>query len=489
MARPRNSDAPDLTKPCDLTVGAIERLACPTDRAQAFLRDAKGNGLRVRVTPNGAKAYVFEQSLKNRTIRRTIGSVEAWSIEKARAEAVKLAVLLDAGTDPRELEREQTEAKAAAAAVKAAQAVAAATEDAAAALTLGEAWARYIAERRPHWGERTYADHLKSAQEGGKDRKRLPGVKTKPGPLAPLMVLRLVDLDAAAVEAWAKREAPARPARVRLALRLLKAFLRWAAAEPDLKGRADPTAASAKKAREAAGKAKVRSDYLQREQLAAWFKHVRAIPNPVISAYLQCLLLTGARREELAALRWEEVNTQWRGLDLKDKIEDRRAVPLTPYVAHLLAGLPKRNGWVFSSAQALAGDAKNAARRARYHASRGTKAPEGDVSIGSVSGRLVDPSIAHRRACAAAGLDGLTLHGLRRSFASLCEWLDIPGGISAQIQGHAPQGVREQNYIRRPLDLLRVHHEKIEAWILKEAGIEFDAKAAPAGLRVVAPAA
>jgi hypothetical protein len=71
--------------------------------------------------------------------------------------------------------------------------------------------------------------------------------------------------------------------------------------------------------------------------------------------------------------------------------------------------------------------------------------------------------------------------------ASLCEWLDIPGGISAQIQGHAPQGVREKNYIRRPLDLLRVHHEKIEAWILKEAGIDFDpAKAAAAGLRVVA---
>ncbi len=215
---------------------------------------------------------------------------------------------------------------------------------------------------------------------------------------------------------------------------------------------------------------------------------MRAIPNPVISAYLQCLLLTGARREELAALRWEEVNTQWRGLDLKDKIEDRRAVPLTPYVAHLLAGLPHRNQWVFSSSQGLAGDTKNAARRARYHASRGTEAPAGDVSIGSASGRLVEPSIAHRRACAAAGLDGLTLHGLRRSFASLCEWLDIPGGISAQIQGHAPQGVREQNYIRRPLDLLRVHHERIEAWILEQAGVAFDTKAAtrPAVRKVVA---
>ena len=84
------------------------------------------------------------------------------------------------------------------------------------------------------------------------------------------------------------------------------------------------------------------------------------------------------------------------------------------------------------------------------------------------------------------GLDGLTLHGLRRSFASLCEWLDIPGGVSAQIQGHAPQGVREQNYIRRPLDLLRVHHEKIEAWILEQAGIKFDPKAKPGKLHAVA---
>lgn len=29
----------------------------------------------------------------------------------------------------------------------------------------------------------------------------------------------------------------------------------------------------------------------------------------------------------------------------------------------------------------------------------------------------------------------------------------------------------------RPLDLLRMHHERIEAWMLKEAGIDFQPKA------------
>lgn len=59
------------------------------------------------------------------------------------------------------------------------------------------------------------------------------------------------------------------------------------------------------------------------------------------------------------------MNTQWRGISIKDKIEGRREVPLTPYVAHLLAGMPRRNQWVFSSAWSIALDANNANRRAR----------------------------------------------------------------------------------------------------------------------------
>ena len=41
---------------------------------------------------------------------------------------------------------------------------------------------------------------------------------------------------------------------------------------------------------------------------------MRRIRNPVISAYLQALLLTGARREEMAALRWADVDFQWRSM-------------------------------------------------------------------------------------------------------------------------------------------------------------------------------
>ena len=476
MARAKKTDALDLTQAIELTAGAIERLTCRTDtKAQAFLRDTKAPGLRVRVTNTGMKSFVFEAKLDRQTIRRTIGDVRAWSIDAARTEANRLRVMLDAGTDPRELERKQDAAKAEKNAAAAAHAV-----------TVGEAWSAYVAARKPYWGDWQYQDQLTLGDAGGLQPKRgKPDTLTKARPIHPLMDLRLAEVTAEVIEDWAATEAKTRRSVSRRAHSCLKTFFSWCMEQKEYRHSVTSNPAKTKKSKEVLGRPTVRKDVLQREQLPVWFAHVRQLQNPVICAYLQCLLLTGARREEMAALKWEDVNFQWRGIDMKDKIEGRRAVPLTPYVQSLIEGLPRRNEWVFSSVLVLGLDDKNTERRARYHAKKGQVAPVGDVSTRSASGRLIDPSNAHRRACAAAGLE-LTLHGLRRSFASLCEWLDIPGGISAQIQGHAPQGVREQNYIRRPLDLLRVHHEKIEAWILEQAGVTFLANVEPGKLRAVA---
>jgi len=65
----------------------------------------------------------------------------------------------------------------------------------------------------------------------------------------------------------------------------------------------------------------------------------------------------------------------------------------------------------------------------------------------------------------------VTLHGLPRSFGTLAEWVECPVGIVAQIQGHKPSAIAGNHYRRRPIDLLRLWHEKIEGWILKEAGV------------------
>jgi integrase len=91
----------------------------------------------------------------------------------------------------------------------------------------------------------------------------------------------------------------------------------------------------------------------------------------------------------------------------------------------------------------------------------------------AADGKIAEPRFAHNQALAIAGLPHLTLHGLRRSFGSLAEWCEVPVGVVAQIQGHKPSALAEKHYRRRPLDLLRMWHDKIEAWKLSEAGIEF----------------
>ncbi|WP_254776404.1 hypothetical protein [Nitrosomonas sp. Nm34] len=95
-------------------------------------------------------------------------------------------------------------------------------------------------------------------------------------------------------------------------------------------------AAQSKIARESLGKAKAKNDVLQKEQLPAWFQAVRQIQNPVISTYLQTLLLTGRRREEVMMLKWEDCDFQWNSLTIKDKVEGSQVIPLTPYVSHTL---------------------------------------------------------------------------------------------------------------------------------------------------------
>lgn len=423
-----------------LTAGRIRDFTA--DKGQAFLWDSDTPGLAVRATaagkrkPEGSKAYIFQGTLPiGRDVRLTIGDVRAWSIEKAREEARTLQKMIDQGLDPREEKRLRlANAEAARAEIKRADAAAM------------EAWRSYIKARRPQWSARYLADHEAVCTEGGtpRTRGRRPGESDtkQPGALRPLLLLPLNQIDADRVREWLRGEAARRPTHAAMVFRLLRAFINWCSDRPEYRDQVHTNACAARLAKDELPKKKAKDDCLQREQLPAWFTAVKQLGNPVVSAYLQALLLTGARREEMAWVRWTDIDFQWNSIVIRDKVEGARTIPLTPYVSTLLAGLPRRNEWVFSSPAAA-------------------------------SGRLQEPRIGHNQALAVAGLPPLTLHGLRRSFGTLAEWVECPAGISAQIMGHKPSATAEKHYRVRPLDLLRNWHTKIEAWILSQAGVEF----------------
>lgn len=444
MARPAKSDRPDLTDRINLTAGAIARLYCPTGKQQAFMRDSEAPGLRVRVTTAGAKSFVYEAKLNRQTIRRTIGDVKLWSIEQARAEARRLAVLLDNGHDPREIERQKVADKAAAKAAATAK-----------SLTVGEVWPLYLENGRPKrrdaWKPRYRADLAAMAAPGGEPKKRGKGV-TRPGPLYPLLGMPLAGVNEDTLKSWYDREALKGKHQAARALMMFRGFLRWCAARPEYRNLTDRDAAKAAAIVESLPSNTRRTDALEAAQVPGWWSGVEQLSNGTASAYLRALLLTGARREELAALTWDNVDFQWRKLTIADKVETTRTIPMSPYIARMLATLPRVGPYVFAST--------------------------------GKAGRIVDTRASHAKALKSASIERLTIHGLRRSFSLFGEAAGAPAGAIAQVMGHKPSATAE-GYRPRSVDALRPYLEQIEAHVLSIAGVNAHAPVEPGKLRAV----
>lgn len=446
-----------------LTVKRIDDLQ-PNGDTKAFLRDSEVPGLAVVAFPSGAKSFVFEARMGRRTMRTTIGSISSWRIPDAREEARRRRRLVDCGVDPRQEKKEKEAAER--------------REE----LLFGEVWKAYLKAHNGKWSARHMADNLYLAKKS-KEADR-------GGVILPLLSMRVAEIDASVLIRWANNAVAAHEARLAEVAAIKKAreaedqeqesqgrvtpirgrntalrqgFVRiracwnWAHQREEYVGAmAAPVIFKHSDLRALIPRLEPKNDVLERGQLSAWFGAVRSIENPIISAYLQILLMIGCRRNELSELKWSDIDSKWKAIWLKDKVEEQgRKVPLTPYCDYLISTVQKRNQWVFSSLQ-------------------------------SDSGHLVEPRIAHKRALEVAGLPSdLTLHGLRRSFTTLSEWIEMPSGVAAQLCGHRPSAVQEKHYRRRPLDLLAQWHTKFEKWILEQAGIQFNPEATGGKLQIV----
>lgn len=452
MARPSKTAAIDYTAAHDLTHGLLQRASCPPERLFVLVKDADKKGLRLRVTKAGGKHWQFETRLKGKLITRALGEWPAVSIADAKSEAHRLRGLTEAGTDPREIERQQQAEREAALAAAAAKVEA----DKAAALTVGEVWPLYLENGRPKrrdaWKPRYRADLEAMAVRGGERKKRGPGL-TRPGPLYPLLALPLAGVNEDTLKSWYDREAVAGKHQAARALMMFRGFLRWCAARPEYRKLTDRDAGKAAAIVENLPSNTRRTDALEAAQVPGWWAGVEQLSNRTASAYLRALLLTGARREELAALTWANVDFQWRKLTIADKVDSTRTIPLCPYVGQMLAALPRVGPHVFAST--------------------------------GKTGRITDTRASHAKALQSAAIEGLTIHGLRRSFSLLGEAAGAPAGAIAQVMGHKPSATAE-GYRPRSIDALRPFLEQIEGHILSLAGVEFDAKTAPGALRVVA---
>jgi integrase len=156
--------------------------------------------------------------------------------------------------------------------------------------------------------------------------------------------------------------------------------------------------------------------------------------NPTPLAAIHLLLLTGLRRTEALALTWTSVDERGRCIRFKDTKSGSQLRPIGRAAIDLLATIPKRNGieWVFP-------------------------ADRGD-------GHFVGLPKALDRICKRAVLDGVTLHTLRHSFATIAAELDFSELTIAGLLGHSVPGVTAR-YARVPDSALVAAADRVAARI------------------------
>lgn len=176
---------------------------------------------------------------------------------------------------------------------------------------------------------------------------------------------------------------------------------------------------------------KSRDRFLQPDELPRFFAALDAEDNQIARDYIMLSLLTGARKSNVLAMRWEQIffeRAEWRIPETKNG--DPLTVPLSQNALEILER--RRQGtnseWVFPV------DA-------------------------SKSGHFTDPKRAWQRVLARAGIKDLRIHDLRRSLGSWQASTGASGFIIGKSLGHKSQQAT-QIYARLNLDPVRESVER-----------------------------
>lgn len=130
---------------------------------------------------------------------------------------------------------------------------------------------------------------------------------------------------------------------------------------------------------------------------------------PYAAAAIRLLILTGARRGEILSLRWEHVDFKAACLRLPDSKTGAKVIHLTPAALEILQSLPRIENNPF-------------------------------VIVGLKAGtHLYDLKGAWRRVRRRAGLEGVRLHDLRHSFASVAVGAGLSLPMIGKLLGHTQQ--------------------------------------------------
>jgi integrase len=282
-----------------LTAAAVRSLILPPGvRDKVFFDDSlPGFGLRLRDT--GGRSWIVQYAIAGRTRRMPLGSTALLDLSRARAMAKDLLAQVRLGRDPVN-ERAQTRARA--------------------AESISALLPRFLQRQRTRLKPRSYQEV---------ERHLLVHAKPLHSYAIDGIERRTIAVRLAAVE---KSSGPAAANRVRASL---SSFFAWAAREGFVDS--NPVAFT-NKAVENGSRERVLADD---ELVAIW----RAAGDGQYGAIVKILMLSGARRDEIASLRWSEIDSDTETITLpaaRTKNRREHVIPLSDAVRAILAAQPRR---------------------------------------------------------------------------------------------------------------------------------------------------
>lgn len=390
----------------NFTKEALQALPKPDSGKRAVYLDIKTTGLQVRVTDTGAKTFSVYRRIKGgRPERVTLGRFPAMTVEQARKLAARINAEIEEGSNPAEVKRAHREEPIFA--------------------ELFKEYGERHGKKKRSWNtdESIYNNHLEKPL--GKRKLSAIGRET---------ISRILsDLEKAGKSGGTVNNVRA------LISSIYGRAIEW--------GYASVNPVVGIKTR-----TKVKRDrFLQSDELPRFFKALAEEQNATLRDYILMALLTGARRSNLLAMRWHDVNLTegvWRIPRTKNGTPQN--VTLSPEAITILEA-------------------------------RNESADDDEVfvfpGVGE-SGHIEEPKKAVIRVMDRAGIpygrkveNGVTLHDLRRTLGS---W-QAKTGASLAIIGKSLNHQSQQTtaiYARLDLDPVRASVNTATAAMMEAAGLK-----------------
>jgi len=374
----------------------LESLKAIDGRATTY-HDLNKKNLKLIVHPSGIKTFILYRKINGKPERITIGHFPEITIEQARRQIDILNSKIAQGVNPNE-EKKAMRAE----------------------ITLGELFQQYL--------ERHAKVHKKSWQgDEAQFNRYLSSWKNKK-----ISAISKANLQKLHADIGANSGTYTANRLLALLHILFNKAIEWGWNNPN-------PAHKIKKFKE-----KSRDRFMQADELPRFFKALAEETNQNFRDYILISLLTGARRSNVLAMRWEEINFERSTWTIPEtKNGDKHTVPLVAeavnILKHRLADRKDDNCWVFPSYSSV--------------------------------GHLVEPKKAWQRILQRAEIKDLRLHDLRRSLGS---WQAATGAnlsIIGKTLAHKNVSTTAI-YARLNIDPVRESMNKATQAIFAAAGIE-----------------